>query len=160
MNVASLGVLVLALSICVASPGSAQQAPPASEASKKVEALVTKAAALVDSKGRAAFEEFRKKGSEWFHDDTYLFSYDMNANVLLNPAFPQREGTNVHGQKDAKGKLFHDEIIKAAATTGAGWVDYMFSKPGQTEPFQKWTYVKKVTIDGVPGLIGAGFYPP
>ncbi len=84
----------------------------------------------------------------------------MNAKVLLNPAFLQREGTNVRGQKDAKGKLFHDEIIKTAATTGAGWVDYMFSKPGQTEPSQKWTYVKKVTIDGVPGLIGSGFYPP
>ena len=66
MNVASLGVLVLALSICVASPGSAQQAPPASEASKKVEALVTKAAALVDSKGRAAFEEFRKREASGF----------------------------------------------------------------------------------------------
>jgi cytochrome c len=83
----------------------------------------------------------------------------LNANVLLNPAFPQREGTNVNGQKDAKGKLFHNEIIKTAETKGSGWVDYMFPKPGQTELSQKWTYVKKVTIDGVPGLIASGFYP-
>ncbi len=33
------------------------------------------------------------------------------------------------------------------------------SKPGQTEPSQKWTYVKRVTMDGVPGLVGSGFYP-
>jgi len=149
----------LTVSLAVASPASSQQAPPPSERAKQTEALINKAAALIDKNGKAAFAEFRKKDSEWFHDDTYLFSYDMNANVLLSPAFPKREGTNVHGQKDAKGKLFHDEIIKTAETMGSGWVDYMFPKPGQTEPSQKWTYVKRVTIDGVPGLIGSGFYP-
>jgi hypothetical protein len=35
----------------------------------------------------------------------------------LNPAFQKRQGTNVHGQKDALGKLFRDEIIKTAETT-------------------------------------------
>jgi hypothetical protein len=35
----------------------------------------------------------------------------------------------------------------------------MFPKPEQTTPSQKWTYVKKVTVDGVPGLVAAGFYP-
>jgi signal transduction histidine kinase len=82
----------------------------------------------------------------------------MKANVLLNPAFPQREGTNVTGQKDSKGKLFHQAIIDAASK-GSGWVDYWFPKPGQTEPSHKWTYVKGVTIDGVSGLIASGFFP-
>ncbi len=152
-------LFALVVSLAAASPASSQQAPPASEKARQTEALVNKAAVLIDKNGKAAFAEFRKKDSEWFHSDTYLFSYDMNANVLLNPAFPKREGTNVHGQKDAKGKLFHDEIIKTAQTMGSGWVDYMFPKPGQTEPSQKWTYVKRVTIDGVPALIGSGFYP-
>ncbi|WP_024517953.1 cache domain-containing protein [Bradyrhizobium sp. Tv2a-2] len=151
--------LAFAVSVTAASPGFSQQAPPPSERAKQTEALVNRAAALVDKNGKAAFSEFRKKDSEWFHDDAYLFSYDMNANVLLNPAFPKREGTNVHGQRDAKGKLFHDEIIKTAETMGSGWVDYMFPKPGQAEPSQKWTFVRKVTIDGTPGLIGSGFYP-
>ena len=160
MNTKALLIgFALTVSLAVASPASSQQAPPPSERAKQTEALINKAAALIDKNGKAALAEFRKKDSEWFHDDTYLFSYDMNANVLLNPAFPKREGTNVHGQKDAKGKLFHDEIIKTAETMGSGWVNYMFPKPGQTEPSQKWTYVKRVTIDGVPGLIGSGFYP-
>jgi cytochrome c len=42
---------------------------------------------------------------------------------------------------------------------GSGWVDYMFPKPGQTKPSQKWSYVKAVNIDGTPGFVGAGFYP-
>jgi cytochrome c len=79
--------------------------------------------------------------------------------MRLNPAFPQREGTNVVGQKDAQGKLFQDDIIQVAATKGSAWVSYMFPKPGQTMPSQKWSYVTKVTLDGVPGLVASGFYP-
>jgi signal transduction histidine kinase len=147
------------LLLSIAAPSLAEEAPPVTAQAKKVEALVVDAAALADKDGKAAFTEFRKKDSEWFHDNTYVFAYDLNGNVLLNPAFPKREGSNVAGQKDAKGKLFQDEIIQVAATKGAGWVSYMFPKPGQTEPSQKWTYVKKVTLDGIPGLVASGFYP-
>ena len=145
--------------LAIVTPAIADDAPRATEQSKKVEPLVLNAAALVDKEGKAAFAEFRKKDSEWFHGDTYLFVYDLKANVLLNPAFPQREGTNVTGQKDAKGKLLHQEIIRVAETDGSGWVDYMFPKPGQTVPSQKWTFVKKATIDGTPGLVASGFFP-
>ncbi|HEV8407451.1 MAG TPA: cache domain-containing protein [Sphingomicrobium sp.] len=137
----------------------AQSSPPASPKAEATEALVDKAAALIDAKGRAAFSELRVKGTEWFHGDTYLFAYDLNGNVLLNPAFPSREGTNVSGQKDANGKLFHDAIIRTAETRGSGWVDYMFPKPGQTQPSQKWAFVRAVKIDGIPGLVASGFYP-
>ncbi len=138
---------------------AAESSPPESPAAKQIVDLVTKAASLLEQKGKAAFAEFRKPNSEWFNGNTYLFAYDMKGNVLLNPAFPKREGTNVAGGKDANGKLFHDEIIRTAQTKGSGWVDYMFPRPGRTEPSHKWTYVKRVQIDGVPGLIGAGFYP-
>jgi cytochrome c len=138
---------------------SSQQSPPTSEQAKRIEAMVNKAAALVEAKGKAAFSEFRTRDSEWWFGNTYLFVYDKDMNVLLNPAFPKREGTNVHGDKDAKGKLFHDEFMKAVRTKGSGWVDYMFPKPGETKVTQKWSYVKAVNIDGGIGLIGAGFYP-
>jgi signal transduction histidine kinase len=75
------------------------------------------------------------------------------------PAFPKREGTNPHGEKDANGKMFHDEFLKPVQTSGAGWVDYMSPKPGQTQPSHKWSYVKGFKADGMAGLIGAGFFP-
>jgi len=143
----------------MANSVSSQQSPPTSEQAKRIEAMVNKAAALVESKGKAAFSEFRKRDSEWWYGRTYLFVYDKDMNVLLNPAFPEREGTNVHGDKDANGKLFHDEFVKLIKSQGSGWVDYMFPKPGQTQPSQKWSYVKGVMMDGGLGLIGAGFYP-
>ena len=138
---------------------NAQQSPPTSAQAKQIEAMVNKAAELVNKNGKIAFVEFRKRGSEWWSGNTYLFIYDLKSNVLLNPAFPQREGTNTTGQKDAAGKLFHHEFITTVESKGSGWVNYMFPKPGQTEPSRKWSYVKAVNIDGTPGLIGAGFYP-
>jgi cytochrome c len=136
-----------------------QQTPPSSDQAKRIEAMVNKAAVLVESQGKAAFSEFRKSDSEWWFGNTYLFAYDQNLNVLLNPAFPKREGTNPRGQKDANGKAFHDEFLRVVQTKGSGWVDYMFPKPGQTQLSQKWSYVKAVNIDGTPAIIGAGFYP-
>src|SRR5215470_1609322 len=118
-----------------------QEAPPSDQA-KRIEDLVNRAAALVDRHGRAAFDEFRKRDSQWWFGNTYLFAYDDHLNVLLNPAFPKREGTNPHGEKDVNGKMFHDEFLTTAQTSGAGWVDYMFPKPGQTQVSHKWSYVK------------------
>src|ERR1700761_8040130 len=61
----------------------AQQRAPTPQEINSIESLVTKAAALVESKGKkAAFAEFGKHDSEWWHNDTYLFAYDMNGNVL------------------------------------------------------------------------------
>ena len=152
-------IFIALTTIVIASPVISQQSPPTSEQAKRIEAMVNKAAALVEAKGKAAFSEFRKRDSEWWFGNTYLFIYDKDMNVLLNPAFPEREGTNVRGGKDVNGKPFQDEFMKVIQTKGSGWVDYMFPKPGQSQLSQKWSYVKGVKIDGGLGLIGAGFYP-
>ena len=159
MNTQMMKLAVVA-TLALSALAWAQSAPPPSEESRQIEALVDKAAALIESQGKAAaFAQFRKRDSEWWFGNTYLFVYDRDMNVLLNPAFPAREGTNVHGQTDANGKPMHDEFMKVVRSQGAGWVDYVFPKPGESKPSRKWTYVKGVTLDGTPGLIGAGFYP-
>jgi signal transduction histidine kinase len=145
--------------IMMVNPARSQEGPPRSDQAKRIEDMVTRAAALVEQRGRTAFAEFRTRDSEWWFGTTYLFAYDDHLNVQLNPAFPKREGTNPSGEKDANGKAFHDEFLKVVQAKGAGWVDYMFPKPGQTQPSHKWSYVKAVRIDGLAGLIGAGFYP-
>jgi len=137
----------------------AEQGPPPSAEATRIEALVNKAAALVDKQGKSALAEFRQHDSQWWSGNIYLFAYDMKLNVLLNPAFPQREGTNAHGEKDSNGVFFHDEFVKVVQAKGSGWVSYLFPKPGETQPSTKWSYVKAITVDGTPGLIGAGFYP-
>jgi cytochrome c len=141
------------------SPRADQSAALTTQEINRIETLVTKAAALVESKGKgAAFAEFAKRDSEWWHGDTYLFGYDMDGNVLLNPAVPSRVGTNPHDEKDKNGKAFHHELIEMGRLNGSGWVDYLISRPGKPNPSPKWSYVKAVKFDGTPGVIGAGFY--
>src|SRR6185437_6389929 len=94
--------LAVVATLTAAAPVWCQNAPPRSEEAKQIETLVNKAAALVEKQGKAAaFSQFRTRNSKWWFGNTYLFAYDQNLNVLLNPAFPKREGTNVHGQTDA-----------------------------------------------------------
>jgi signal transduction histidine kinase len=159
---AIIAILICALVVPALTLGQAtksQQSPPNTPEAKRIEAMVNKAADLVNKQGNAAFPAFRKQGSEWYSGNLYLFAYDSKLNVLLNPAFPEREGKSMAGQKDSKGKLFHDEFLKVVKTKGSGWVDYWFPKPGQTEMSQKWSYVKAIKAEGGTGVIGAGFYP-
>jgi cytochrome c len=160
-NIAMIKSLLVCAALATSLMGSSahsQEGPPPSDQAKQIEDLVNQAAALVEQDGRAAFAEFRKRDSKWWSGNIYLFAYDEHLNVLLNPAFPKREGTNPHGEKDANGKMFHDEFLKAVQTKGAGWVDYMFPKPEQTQVSHKWSYVKGFKADGMSGLIGAGFF--
>ncbi|HZL98235.1 MAG TPA: hypothetical protein VFB91_05965 [Terriglobales bacterium] len=50
---AALGTMLMVNSV------NAQESPPTSEKAKQIEALVTKAAALIESKGKAIFPELR-----------------------------------------------------------------------------------------------------
>jgi cytochrome c len=150
--------IICASLLLAANSAHSQSSPPSSDQAKRIKILVDRAAELVNSRGKEAFSEFRRRGSEWFSGDTYIFAYAPDGTVVLNPAFPAREGHSYHGQEDKKGKAFHDEIIKTAQTKGSGWVDYWLPKPGQAEPSQKWSYVKAVTAEGV-AVIGAGFFP-
>ena len=147
------------LGVLLTGAARAQQRAPTPEEINGIEALVTKAAALVESEGRnAAFAEFGKQGSDWWHGDTYLFAYAMNGTVLLNPAAPGRVGTNPTAEKDANGKAFHLALIQMGKVNGSGWVEYLIARPGKPNPSPKWSYVKAVAFDGVPGVIGAGIY--
>ena len=107
-------------SFLIGAAAYSQEVPPSSDQADAVQALVTRAVALIEKDVMtAAFTEFRKKGSEWLHGDTYLYVYDLKGNVLLNATFPKREGTNIAGGKDAKGKPFQDDILKVAAAQGS-----------------------------------------
>ncbi len=158
----SLWLALMAGALIAMVPGraAADRDPPQSQQASQIVSLVDKAAALIEAKGKdAAFAEFRKKGSIWFTGNIYVFADDMAGNVLLNPAFPHHEGKNVIDQRDANGKLLQIAMVERLKENEAGWVDYMWPKPGQTKASLKWSYVRRVNLDSVPGLVGAGFYP-
>jgi cytochrome c len=95
----------------------------------------------------------------WSCDVAFSRFRSIKGVILFSGGFPKQEGSDVSGLKDSNGKLFFAEFVKVIQSKGSRWVDYMFPKPGQSQPSEKWSYVKAVNIDGTPGLVGAGFYP-
>ena len=101
----------LILAICAsfllsANSAYSQSSPPTSDPAKRIQTLVDRAAELVVIKGKEAFSEFRQRGSEWFSGDTYIFAYAPDGTVVLNPAFPAREGHDTTEKKTKRGRLF------------------------------------------------------
>jgi methyl-accepting chemotaxis protein len=140
------------------SPVFSANAPQPKEA-KQIVALVDKAAALIESKGKTAFPEFKKKGGDWLKGDTYIFILDMNGTTLMHPANPELETKNILDLKDVNGKAFIREFIETAKNKGSGWVDYIWPKPGEKSPSKKRSYVKTVKLpNGEMVLVGAGIY--
>ncbi|KST57752.1 sodium:calcium antiporter [Methylobacterium sp. GXS13] len=124
----------------------------------EIETLVNAAAETIESKGRTAFPEFRRKNSPWRYGDVYLFIVDMQGIVLFNAAHPNREGRDLLQEHDAAGKQFHKDFIGVVRESGSGWVDYMFPRPRRSTPEVKWSYVCGTSVDGTPALVGAGVY--
>ena len=132
---------------------------PQSPEAKRLVALVDKAATLTESKGKTAFPEFKKKGSEWLKGETYIFIADMNGTILMHPANPELETKSIIDLKDANGKAFMREFIETAKTKGSGYVDYMWPKPGEKSPSKKLSYVKRTKMPaGEMVIVGAGTY--
>ena len=140
------------------SPAFSADSPQSPEA-KRLVALVDKAVALIESKGKSAFPEFKKKDSEWLKGETYIFIADMSGTILMHPANPELETKSIIDLKDANGKVFMREFIETAKTKGSGWVDYMWPKPGEKNPSKKLSYVKRTKMpDGKMVIVGAGTY--
>ncbi|WP_094226483.1 cache domain-containing protein [Methanolobus psychrotolerans] len=121
--------------------------------------LVNEAVELMNENGELAFDEFRKKDSKWFHDDTYLSIWTTEGIRVAYAPNVSCEGENVSGLKDYDGnplgKLFIDTAL---SEDGQGWIDYQWPKPGETSPALKYTFVKRASIGDQVYLVTSGFY--
>ena len=122
--------------------------------------LVREAAALLGKEGEKAFIEFRKEGSQWLHDDIYLFVWDLNGVRVFHGAQPETEGENVSNLKDSDGRPIGQMFLKAVSgPQGEGWVHYLHPKPKEIFPTWKSSFAKKVTFpSGKQYLVGCGIY--
>ena len=116
---------------------------------------VEKAAVLLQKEGKAAFPKFRGKDSEFIFAGTYIWIHDL-AGVMLCTRSSTNWKARAIDLKDSNGKLFFIEMNEVAKTKGAGWVDYMWPKPGEKTPSLKVSYVKLVKAGGEDLVVGCG----
>jgi signal transduction histidine kinase len=122
--------------------------------------LVRDAAGLLEAEGEQAFPTFRKQGSRWFQDETYLFVWDLSGKRVFHALEPQLEGASASDRTDVLGRPFGRMILDAARSdAGEGWVHYMHPIPGQMLPSWKTVFVKRVVFpSGQEHLLGCGLY--
>lgn len=86
----------------------------------------------------------------------YFWVNDMAPKVVMHPIKPELDGTDVSGMKDPQGKALFVEFVKVVRNEGAGFVEYMWPKPGREAPVPKLSYVKGFEPWG--WVIGSGIY--
>jgi len=119
---------------------------------------VTDAVGLIENKGEAAYSAFRDPAGPFIAKDAYVFVITPEGVDLVNPAFPNLEGRNLLDVKDTQGKTLIREMLDVVQTSGSGWVDYMWPKPGDSVSTQKSTYVRKAKIGTKWVMVGCGVY--
>ena len=119
---------------------------------------VKDAVGQIEKTGEAAFPLFHDPTGPFIAKDAYIFVFDMNGVDLVNPGFPNLEGRNLMDLKDTQGKQLIREMFKVVQTSGSGWVDYMWPKPGESVSTQKSAYVSKAKMGEKWLLVGCGVY--
>jgi signal transduction histidine kinase len=120
--------------------------------------MVENAVAKINVQGEAAFDLFYDPAGSFLVKDAYIFVIDPDGVDLVNPGFRNLEGRNIMDLKDTHGKFLIQEMFKVTKERGAGWVDYMWPKPGESISTRKSAYVSKVKVGDQLMIIGCGVY--
>ncbi|MCA1989825.1 MAG: cache domain-containing protein, partial [Desulfarculus sp.] len=99
---------------------------------------------------KAAVAEMRYSG------DQYFWINDFGPRMVMHPYNPQLNGTDLSNNQDPKGKRLFVEFVKVCREKGEGFVDYLWPKPGATEPLPKISYVK--AVPNWDWIVGSGIY--
>ena len=116
--------------------------------------------AYKQAQGEMSLDEAKKLGADLLRNMSYgkdgYFWADTNegVNVVLYGR-KDTEGRNRFEDKDAKGVYYIKEFLRKAKS-GGGYVEYIFTKKGKTEPLAKRAYVMSFAPFG--WVIGTGYY--
>jgi methyl-accepting chemotaxis protein len=91
-----------------------------------------------------------------FGDGNYFFIFSDQLRMLMQPIKPEMEGTELSKNADPAGKHLFVEMANVVKENGAGFVPYMWPKPGQKDPVPKVSYAKGFAPWG--WIIGTGVY--
>jgi len=91
-----------------------------------------------------------------YEEKEYFWVNDMHSVMLMHPYKPELEGRDLSGFQDPSGKRIFTSFVSEVEKRGAGFVDYLWPKPGHEEPLPKVSYVKGFQPWG--WIIGSGLY--
>lgn len=150
-----LGILHLVVALLIFfSVGTA-----AADRAEAVQALVEKVAAAFKDKGPdCTLRLLSIPRGPFMKGSIYVSAGNWEGVCLAHPANKKLIGLNLRKTRDAKGKLFVEEMVNVVKETGAGWTEYWWLRHGEEYPTLKRTYV--LSVPGQPGelCVCAGYY--
>jgi len=120
----------------------------------EAKALLNKAVAALKADPKKAIEDFNNPAGGFRDRDLYVFCAEGPSYNFTSHPKAELRGTPLAALIDKKGKKLGEELIKVAAEGKVGEVDYMFPRPGGTDPVEKVTFVTKVGAQ----VCGVGYY--
>ncbi|MFH0260746.1 methyl-accepting chemotaxis protein [Vibrio barjaei] len=97
-----------------------------------------------------AIQSLRYEGNDYF------WVNDLTPTMVMHPIKPQLNGQNLSQIADPSGKKLFVEMVQVAKQQQAGFVPYLWPKPGSETPVEKVSYIKTFTPWG--WIIGTGVY--
>ncbi len=103
-----------------------------------------------------------ESGSRWKHGSAYLFVLDMMGHQIMSGGSGPGHRANLHELglwHTAVDQFGGRDMIGTVDTFGEAYVYYRAINPGTGANEPKVGFLKRVVVQGVPLLIGSGYYP-
>jgi methyl-accepting chemotaxis protein len=115
---------------------------------------------LVDA-GRMPPEDARRAALDTlrglrYEGQEYFWVNDLHPRMIMHPTRPELDGKDLTDDADPTGKRLFVEFVATVRRSGAGFVPYLWPKPGASEPVRKISYVKLFEPWG--WIVGSGLY--
>ena len=112
------------------------------------------------SEGRISEQEAKKSAiaalrSLRYESSDYFWINDMRPFMIMHPYKTELDGTDLSEYKDPEGNRLFVEFVDVVRKQNAGFVHYLWPKPGVDKPVRKISYVKGFAPWG--WVVGAGF---
>ncbi len=91
-----------------------------------------------------------------YEEREYFWVNDLHPRMVMHPTKPELDGKDLSSDADPNGKRLFIEFVKTVRRSGAGYVDYLWPKPGSSVPVRKISYVKLFEPWG--WVVGSGLY--
>jgi len=111
--------------------------------------------------GRLTREAAQKAAAEAikvlrYDGQEYFWINDMHPRMVMHPIKPELNGADLTQNKDPTGLRLFVAFVEKVKESGAGFVPYLWPKPGAQEPVGKISYVKGFKPWG--WILGSGVY--
>lgn len=88
--------------------------------------------------------------------EEYFWINDYQSNIIMHSVSPKLDGKNLASLEDKNGKNIFPAFVAVVKADGAGFVDYLWPKPGKEQPVEKISYV--IGFEPWQWVLGSGIY--